>query len=237
MKVLINFECSEVIKEQFLLLGHDAHSCDLSPGEKGLPNHHQCDAKEVLNDGYDLMIAHPVCTKIANSGVHWLRRRPERWAEMEKDALFFKEILEAKIPMKAIENPIPHHYAVDIIGRTYDQIIQPHQFGEDASKATCLWLIGLERLRPTNNVEPHYACRCGNPVRFEYELGKYGCPNCNGEYVARPVWANQTPSGQNKLGPSEHRQADRARTYLGIAKAMAQQWGSGAPVYQTARML
>jgi hypothetical protein len=107
--------------------------------------------------------------------------------------------------------------------RKPDQIIQPYDFGEDASKKTCLWLKNLPPLEATGFVEPQYSC-CGS--RFPYALGKYGCPNCCGENKAKMVWANQTPSGQNKLGPSEDRAHLRSITYAGIAEAMALQWGA-----------
>ncbi len=227
MKAIVWCEKSQIVARALCEVGIDARSCDILPCEHpewGIP-HIQDDALNHLT-GYDLAIGHPDCTYIANSGVHWLNRQQGRWEKMTEASLFFKKLWASPIPKICLENPIPHKYALEIIGKDYDQIIQPHQFGEDASKATCLWLKGLAPLKSTKFVEPHYACRCGSTYRFEYALGKYGCPNCCGEYTARPVWANQTKSGQNKLGPSEHRQADRARTYAGIAKAMAEQWGN-----------
>ena len=216
---------SKFIADAFERRGWDAWTCDILPSE-GWHKHIQDDVLNHLNDGWDMAIFHPDCTTLANSGVHWLGKQAGRWERMKSDALFFKELLNADIPEVIVENPIPHRYAIEIIGRKYDQIIQPYEYGEDASKATCLWLKGVETLRGTVFVEPHYSCRCGNPERFEYALGKYGCPNCNGEYAARPVWANQTKSGQNRLPPSATRKADRARTYQGIADAKAEQWGS-----------
>jgi hypothetical protein len=105
--------------------------------------------------------------------------------------------------------------------RKPDQIIQPYEFGEDASKATCLWLKGLPLLRPTKFIEPRMVC-CG--MVLPSEVGKYGCPNCFGDNTAKPRWENQTDSGQNKLTPSENRWKERARTYPGIADAIARQW-------------
>ncbi len=216
---------SVFLAKEFEAMGWDAWTCDILPSE-GWHKHIQDDILKHLNDGWDFGIFHPDCTRLANSGVHWLKRRPELWQDMVEAALFFKTIWESEIPSIVMENSIPHHFAVEIIGKSYDQIIQPYQFGEDASKATCLWLKGVPKLKPTKFIEPHYACRCGSSYRFEYALGKYGCPNCCGEYVARPVWGNQTKSGQNNLTPSPNRKADRARNYPGIAEAMAQQWGS-----------
>lgn len=150
---------------------------------------------------WDMGIFHPDCTYIANSGVHWLHRIPGRWQKMVEAAEFFRTLWLSPIPVIVMENPIPHHYAIDIIGKKYDQIIQPHEFGEDASKATCLWLKGVPELKDTEHVEPHLS-----------SSGKW-------------IWGNQTKSGQNKLPPSDHRKADRSRNYEGIAKAMADQWG------------
>jgi len=212
------------IVEAFEAKGWDAWTCDILPSE-GWHKHIQDDVLNHLNDGWDMAIFHPDCTYLANSGVHWLHRKEGRWEKMVESAQFFKRLHDADIPKIVIENPIPHRYAIEIIGRKYDQIIQPYDFGEDASKATCLWLKGVTPLQPTQFIEPHYACRCGSTYRFEYALGKYGCPNCEGEYTARLVWANQTKSGQNRLAPSATRKEDRARTYRGIAKAMAEQWG------------
>jgi len=217
--------------KEFEARGWDAWTCDILPSE-GWGKHIQDDILKHLDDGWDFGIFHPDCTTLANSGVRWLHENnaetgelyKERWARMIKDAEFFNYLLNQDIPRIAIENPIQHKYARKYI-REYDQIIQPYQFGEDASKATCLWLKGLPKLKPTKYIEPHYRCRCGG-LPFEYDLGKYGCPNCLGEHTARLVWGNQTPSGQNNEPPGENQKANRARTYPSIAKAMAEQWGS-----------
>jgi hypothetical protein len=222
MKVLVACEFSQVVTKAFRDKGHEAYSCDLLPTEGNPDWHIQDDVLEHLDEGWDLMIAHPPCTRIANSGVSWLSRN--LWDEMRESALFFKKFIDAKIPKISVENPIPHHYAIEIIGKSYDQLIQPFQFGEDASKSTCLWLKNLCKLKPTRFIEPHYRCPCGG-YPFEYALGKYGCPNCCGEHIARLVWGNQTPSGQNNEPPSINRATNRARTYPGIAQAMANQWG------------
>jgi hypothetical protein len=102
-------------------------------------------------EGYDLLIAHPPCTRLTNSGVRWLDER-NLWAEMFEAADFFRRILELPVPRIAVENPIPHRYALERIGRKYDQIIQPWQFGHGETKATCLWLKNLPKLQPTNVV-------------------------------------------------------------------------------------
>jgi hypothetical protein len=137
--------------------------------------------------------------------------------QLQHDAIiFFFAIADCPIPKICIENPIgimSRHY------RKPDQIIQPWHFGHPESKATCLWLKGLPLLRHTEYADfKKYRCKCGNT--FEVEAGKYGC--C--DYPAKPLWDNQTKSGQNKLGPSEERAKLRSKTYPGIAKAMADQW-------------
>jgi len=166
------------------------------------------------------MIAHPPCTYLSVSGIHW-NNRGRGWNETNKALDFVSLLLNADIPHIALENP------VSIISskiRKPDQIIHPHQFGHDASKATCLWLKNLSPLVPTQHVEPQYFC-CGLPLDVE-ALGMRGCANCGGDKLARPRWGNQTASGQNKLGPSEDRWKIRSKTYKGIADAMASQWSA-----------
>ena len=154
MKVLIACEFSGIVRDAFREKGHNAWSCDLLPTDSADKLHHWIgDAVGLARHGsFDLMIAHPPCTRLANSGVRWLHER-NLWDDMKKSALFFKALLDANIPKIAIENPIPHKYAVEIIGQKYDQIIQPWQFGHGETKATCLWLKGLPKLTPTDVVE------------------------------------------------------------------------------------
>lgn len=154
MKILVACEESQAVTIELRKLGHEAYSCDLQECSGGHPEWHIVgDAlKEAYSGKYDAMIAHPPCTYIANSGVHWLNKKPDRWRQLDEGAAFFKAILEAPIPIKAIENPIPHRYGVERIGRKYDQIIQPWQFGHGETKATCLWLEGLPPLQPTQIV-------------------------------------------------------------------------------------
>jgi hypothetical protein len=221
VNILIGCNKSRREAVEFEKRGHRAVTCDLLPAEQ--PGEHiQDDVSNHLNDGWDMAIFNPDCTHLANSGVRWLHERPERWEMMIKSCEFFNKLLKAPIPKIAVENPIQHKYARQLI-RKYDQKIQPYYFGDDASKSTCLWLKGLPKLKPTNFINPHYRCRCG--YRFEYELGKYGCPNCCGEGIARLVFGNQTPSGQNNEPPGANQKANRARTYQGISQAMAEQWG------------
>lgn len=224
MRILIACEFSGTVRDAFIAKGHDAVSCDLLPTEKPGP-HIQGDVLDVLEDGWDMMIAHPPCTYLCSSGLHWNKRVPGREEQTHEAMMFVFNLMGEGsiahgIPKIALENPIGR------IGTAYrkaDQIIQPWQFGHDASKQTCLWLRGLPLLRPTKLIDPAYGCSCGH--RFPLELGKYGCPNCGGDGKARQIWGNQTPTGQNKLGPSPDRWALRSLTYPGIAEAMADQWG------------
>jgi hypothetical protein len=166
---------------------------------------------------------HPDCTYLTSSGLHWNKRVPGRAALTEKAIDFVKRLMALPVKLKATENPIGY---LSTRIRKPEQIIQPWQFGEDASKATCLWLDNLPTLKHTKIIEPMYGC-CGE--KFDLSLGKYGCRHCHGENKAKRVWGNQTPSGQNKLGPSEMRKELRSNTYLGIAEAMAEQWGCLEP--------
>jgi hypothetical protein len=148
-------------------------------------------------DDWDLMIAHPPCTYLCSSGLHWNKRIPGRDALTQEALAFVAKLLHADIPRIALENPVGR---IGTAFRPADQIIQPHQFGHDASKQTALWLKGLPKLESTKNIEPRVI---------------------NG----KKRWANQTDSEQNKLAPSADRWKIRSTTYLGIANAMADQWG------------
>lgn len=145
MKVLIACEYSGVVRDAFIRAGHDAMSCDLLPTEQPGP-HYQGDVMDVINDGWDLMIAHPPCTHLAVSGARWFK---DKQAEQAEALAFVQALMDATIPRIAIENP------VSIISsriRKPDQIIQPWQFGHGETKATCLWLKGLSLLMPTDVV-------------------------------------------------------------------------------------
>ena len=195
MKVLVACEYSGTVRDAFRARGHDAMSCDLLPTDAPGP-HYQGDVRDILGDGWDLMVAHPPCTYLCSSGLHWNKRVPGR-AQMTEDALdFVRLLLDAPIPRIALENPIG---CIGTRIRKANQTIQPWQFGHDASKATCLWLKNLPLLTPTAVVEPRIA---------------------NG----KKRWANQTDSGQNRLPPSDDRWKIRSETYVGIAEAMADQW-------------
>ena len=150
MKVLIACEFSGTVRDAFISRGHDAISCDLLPTESDGP-HIQGDVREVLKMPWDLVIAHPPCTRLCNSGVRWLHER-NLWKEMEEAARFFFDCLVANSDRVAVENPIMHKYAKKIIGRGPDFTCQPWQFGDAAKKRTCFWTRGLEPLRPTSNM-------------------------------------------------------------------------------------
>lgn len=220
LRVLVACESSGRVRDAFRACGHDAWSCDLLPSPD--PTYHiQRDVLEVLGLGWDLMIAHPPCTDLARSGaLHFARKRAS--GEQQRSIEFFMRLAEARIRFKAIENPVG---IMSTLYRKPDQLVHPYQFGHDASKQTCFWLTGLPLLRHTLYVPGRLVC-CGN------KLGKEGsavvCPTCKGAKKPLKRWANQCDSGQNKLGPSADRWQVRSETYLGIANAMAEQWGNAA---------
>lgn len=193
MKVLVACEYSGRVRDAFIAAGHEAMSCDLLPTESPGP-HYQGDVFDIIDQGWDLMVAHPPCTYLAVSGLHWNKRIPGRAEKTEEALEFVQRLLNADIEKIALENPIS---CISSRIRKPDQIIQPWQFGHPESKRTCLWLKNLPPLQHTN-------------VLQRPESGK---------------WHNQTPSGNNKLGPSPDRWKKRSLTYLGIAQAMADQWG------------
>lgn len=196
MRLLVACEKSGVVRRAFREAGHDAWSCDLEPAEDGGDFHIKADALTVLDGSWDALLGFPPCTHLAVSGAHLFsaKRRDGR----QRAAIdFFMALANAPIGSIAIENPVG---IMSTRWRKPDQIIQPYQFGEDASKKTCLWLKGLPLLKPTKLV----------PGRM---------------VAGKPRWANQTNSGQNRLSPGPTRATDRGRTYEGIARAMADQWG------------
>ncbi len=204
MKVLVACEFSGIVRDAFIAKGHDAISCDLLPSDRPGP-HIQGDVLQHLRycptyKQYDLMIAHPPCTYLCLSGIHWNNRIPGRKAKTEAALLFVESLFNASIKKIALENPVG---VISSVYRTPDQYIQPWQFGEPYSKKTGLWLKNLPELEPTNIL---------TPTAFQK----------NGK---TPRWENQTPSGQNKLGPSKDRAKLRSITYQGVADAMADQWG------------
>lgn len=197
MRVLVACEYSGVVRDAFTARGHDAWSCDILPTESP-GNHYQGDARDMLQpDRWDLLIAHPPCTYLANSGVQWLHLRPERWELMEQGAAFFLEMLNAPVPRVAVENPVPHSYAREIIGRP-TQYIQPHEFGALETKKTGLWLRNL-------------------PPLIAYE-------DAVAATAARPR-SERMPGWWVGGGGKRHGHV-RSKTAAGIGEAMAMQWGT-----------
>jgi len=193
MKILVACEYSGIVREAFNVKGHNAWSCDILPSR--IPGqHYQGYLEDFIGSGeeWDMIIAFPPCTHLAVSGARYFA---EKKADGRQDAAiaFFMMIANRKCKKISIENPVG---IMSSIWRKPDQIIQPWQFGDPESKATCLWLKGLPKLTPTNILP----------------LPKSG------------RWNNQCPSGQNKLGPSPERAMLRSKTYRGIAEAMAEQW-------------
>lgn len=182
MRILIACEFSGIVREAFRSMGHESYSCDLLPNEiEG--NHIQEDVLNILDNGWDMMIAHPPCTHLAVSGARWFK---DKMIEQIESLEFVKKLMNARIEKICIENPIS---IISSKIRKPDQIIQPWQFGHGETKSTCLWLKNLPLLQPTEIVE-------GREPRI------------------------------HNMAPSKDRWKNRSRTYIGIAKAMADQWGN-----------
>jgi hypothetical protein len=197
MRVLVACEYSGIVRNAFLARGHDAWSCDLLPSEDGSNRHITGDAREVLNDGWDLlMVAHPPCTRLCNSGVRWLSKPPpgrtaeDMQRELREGADLFSAFWNASIERICVENPVMHKHAKALIVnyREFSQSVQPWQFGHGETKRTCFWLKNLPRLQPTDIVS-------GRDQRVF------------------------------RMPPGPQRWKERSRFYPGIAKAMADQWG------------
>jgi len=193
LNVIVGCEYSGIVRDAFIRLGHNAVSCDLLDTEQPGP-HYKGDILDIINDGWDIFIAHPPCTYVAGSGERWFKDQPprksgalvgeERRRAREQAIEFFMKLMNANIPQIALENPIG---IMSTVFRKPDQIIQPWMFGHGETKATCLWLKNLPLLVPTNIVE-------GREQR---------------------IW---------KMSPGEDRWKERSRTFQGIAEAMATQW-------------
>ena len=192
-RLLVACEYSGRVRDAFAARGWDAWSCDLLPSDIETGQHYQGPVEDLLGESWDMLIAFPPCTYLCSSGMHWTTRG-KRSPLLTEDALaFVQRLLSAPVAHIALENPVG---CISTRIRKPDQIIQPWQFGHDASKKTCLWLKGLPLLQPTDVL----------PL------------------PASGVRANQTPSGQNRLPPGPNRWKERSKTYAGIANAMAQQW-------------
>lgn len=193
-RVLVACEESQAVTLELRAVGIEAYSCDLMPCSGGRPEWHiQGDALALLNDGWDALIAFPPCTHLAVSGARWFAEKRAAGLQQEA-AAFFIAFANAPVPRIAIENPVG---VMSSLYRKPDQIIQPYQFGHTETKATCLWLKNLPRLRPTLNVREEMM---GLPLRERARI--------------------------HYMPPTADRAALRSKTYSGIARAMAQQWGA-----------
>lgn len=205
LRVLVGCETSGIVRRAFLDLGHDAWSCDLLPADDRSNRHMQCDVRDVLDMGWDLLaVMHPPCTRLCNSGVRWLRKPPagrslaDMWAELDEGAALFSTCWNAPIPRVAIENPVMHRHAKERIEnyQPFSQSVQPWQFGTDEDgpdnekKRTCLWLRGLPKLKPTGTLD-------GTTAR----------------------------DSVHKASPGPDRWKARSKFFPGLAAAMADQWG------------
>lgn len=201
MRVLVACEFSGVVRDAFIAAGHDAISCDLLPSEAPGP-HTQGDVLDVLGDGWDMLIAHPPCTRLANSGVRWLNSPPagktpaQMHSELIEAADFYRALRDAPIPLRCIENPVMHKYAKALLPGIQRQVVQPWWFGEEMFKATGYELIGLPPLVETNRLTPP------KPGTDDHKAWS---------------WIHRCP-------PGPERWKNRSRTPIGIARAMAEQW-------------
>lgn len=200
MRVLVACEFSGIVRRAFAARGHDAWSCDLLPAEDGSNKHITGDARQILDDDWDLLIvAHPPCTRLCNSGVRWLTTPPPgrtlsgMWSELDEAAALFGAFWNAPIERIAVENPVMHKHAKARIPNYADpaQSVQPWQFGHGECKRTCLWLRNLPPLEPTDVVE-------GRAQRV------------------------------HRMPPGPDRWRERSRFFPAIAAAMAEQWGDWA---------
>lgn len=211
MKILIACEESQAITKEFRALGHEAYSCDILPCSGGHPEWHlQGDVFGFINQGWDLMIAHPPCTYLSVSGARHMYNKDgsinESRLKNQNEALeFVQKLMNADIPRIAIENPIS---VISSKIRKPDQIIQPYMFGDKASKSTCLWLKNLPKLVATNVVEKG---------EFKEWIDKK-----TGKTKRQATWYYDALI--NSKTPEERRTL-RSKTFKGIAQAIASQWG------------
>lgn len=205
LRVLVACEESQAITKEFRKLGHEAFSCDILPCSGGHPEwHYQRDVFEVIDEGWDLMIAHPPCTYLTVTGNRWFKnkdgsRNEDRYLQRDKAIKFVYDLLNCNIPHISLENPVGY---ISTFIRKPDQIIQPYMFGDEASKKTCLWTKNLPNLTPTNIV--------GRGERVFYKSGK-----------SHPKWYAEALS---KSKTPEERRTLRSKTFPGIAKAIAVQY-------------
>ena len=209
MRILVACEESQAVTKELRKLDHEAFSCDLLPCSGGYPKwHYQQDVFEVIDKGWDMMIAHPPCTFLAVSGARWLynkdgSKNEERWKNQAEALDFVQRLMDAPIDKIAIENPIS---VISSNIRKPEQIIQPWMFGDKAQKSTCLWLKNLPLLEPTDIVEK------GEFIEF---ISKKGVKKKQPKWYFDALKNAKTP---------EERRTLRSKTFKGIAEAMAKQW-------------
>ena len=205
MRVLVACEESQEVCKAFRALGHEAYSCDIQECSGGHPEWHiQGDVLPFLNEKWDLIIAHPPCTDLAVSGARYFARKRADGTQ-QKSIDFFMKFTDLPCEKIAIENPV---CIMSTIWRKPDQIIQPWQFGHPVSKKTCLWLKGLPKLIPTNIVE----------YEKIHSAGKSGGYSGNS-------WHAKDENGKILAWNDPRTAKARSKTFPGIAKAMAEQWG------------
>lgn len=209
LRVLIGCETSGVMRRAFAARGHDAWSCDLLAAEDGSNHHIRGDVRDHLADGWDLLVvAHPPCTRLCNSGVRWLsfpppgRTMADMWRELDEGAALFSACWNAPVPRVAVENPVMHRHARERLPADLPrpQIVQPWWFGEPQFKATGFYLRGLPPLSATNRLVPP---KPGDPEHKRW-------------------------SAVHRASPGPDRWKFRSRTFEGVAAAAADQWGTVA---------
>lgn len=197
LRVLVACEYSATVRDAFRAAGHDAFSVDLLDTDGDPRWHYKGDALQVArSEQWDLVVAHPPCTRLTKAGVRWLHER-NLWSEMAVAAEFFRAFLDLDVSRVAVENPVMHRYAVEVVGRKQDQVVQPWMFGHLESKGTGLWLKGLPLLVPTKDVK-----------------------------VETMALTPRQRDRIHWVAPGPDRWKVRSKTYQGIADAMASQWGS-----------
>jgi hypothetical protein len=217
MKILVACEYSGIVRDAFREFGHDAFSCDFLPSDSENTHHYLGDVLEIIDKyEFDMMIAHPPCTYLCCSGLHWNTKTGsdgfltdesiERCGHTEDALEFISSLWNCNIPRICIENPVGC-INTRLVDMPKPQYIQPYEYGHDASKRTGLWLKNLPMLVPwpDDYIAPRVISR-------------------NGRSYNR--WANQTPAGQDSTAPSATRGKDRAKTYSGVAYAMVEAWGN-----------
>lgn len=205
MNILVLFEYSGIARDAIAIYNENTYSCDLLPSESQ-GKHLQCDYREALvYKNWDMLIAHPPCTYLSSSGLHHNLRNRERRQKTEDALKLVQDLFDLDIRYKAIENPIG---CISTRLRKHTQIVQPYEYGDDASKATCLWLENLPPLRPTKYIEPRTVYRTLS----------------DGSKVPEKRWGNQRDDGHPVIKNNKNRAKNRAKTFPGLAQAFAEQW-------------